>query len=39
MASEQGNVDWFRFWLQGYVDTNPIKSAQYARWMALKKLQ
>lgn len=39
VASEQGNVDWFRFWLQGYVDTNPIKSAQYARWMALKKLQ
>jgi hypothetical protein len=39
LASEQGNVDWFRFWLQGYADTDPAKSAQYARWKTLKSLQ
>ena len=35
MASEQGNVDWFRFWLQGYQDPDPAKAAQYQRWRTL----
>ena len=32
------NVDWFRFWLQGYEDPDPEKTAQYQRWLKLKKL-
>jgi hypothetical protein len=31
-SSQQGNVDWFRFWLQGYEDTIPQKREQYTRW-------
>ena len=29
------NIDWFRFWLQGYVDPAPEKADQYRRWRAL----
>ncbi|EJL37545.1 prolyl oligopeptidase family protein [Caulobacter sp. AP07] len=29
------NIDWFRFWLQGYVDPAPGKADQYRRWKAL----
>ncbi|MEI9988972.1 MAG: Atxe2 family lasso peptide isopeptidase [Rhizomicrobium sp.] len=29
-------VDWFRFWLTGYVDPDPEKRAQFARWSALR---
>jgi hypothetical protein len=32
LASEQGSVDWFRFWLQGYEDPDPTKAEQYRRW-------
>ena|ERR1700722_8512410 len=39
MISQQGNVDWFSFWLQGYEDPNPTKSQQYKRWRELRKLQ
>ena len=39
MASQQGSVDWFRFWLQGYEDPDPAKAEQYKRWRELKKLQ
>jgi dipeptidyl aminopeptidase/acylaminoacyl peptidase len=39
MASQQGNVDWFRFWLQGYEDPDPAKAAQYVRWRSLRELQ
>jgi dipeptidyl aminopeptidase/acylaminoacyl peptidase len=39
MASQQGNVDWFRFWLQGYEDPDPSKKEQYERWRQLRKLQ
>jgi hypothetical protein len=39
IASQGGSVDWFRFWLQGYIDPNPIKSDQYVRWRELRKLQ
>jgi dipeptidyl aminopeptidase/acylaminoacyl peptidase len=39
LASQQGSVDWFRFWLQGYEDPDPAKAQQYKRWRELKKLQ
>lgn len=35
MASEAGNVDWFRFLLQGYQDPDPAKAAQYQRWKSM----
>jgi dipeptidyl aminopeptidase/acylaminoacyl peptidase len=38
-ASEQGNVDWFRFWLEGYERPNPEDSNQYKRWEHLRDLQ
>jgi dienelactone hydrolase len=38
-ASEQGNVDWFCFWLKGEEDPDPAKANQYARWRELRKLQ
>jgi len=39
LTSQQGNVDWFCFWLKGEEDPDPAKSEQYARWRALRKLQ
>jgi hypothetical protein len=39
MASQNGSVDWFCFWLLGYEDPNPAKAEQYARWRDLRKLQ
>ncbi len=39
LASQQGNVDWFRFWLQGYKDPNPDKVDQYKRWEQLREMQ
>lgn len=33
------NVDWFDFWLNGKVDPDPAKAAQYARWQRLKAPQ
>lgn len=30
------NLDWFRFWLQGYVDPAPRKREQYRRWQAFR---
>ena len=39
MASQQGNVDWFRFWLKGEEDPDPSKADQYTRWRELRKLQ
>jgi dipeptidyl aminopeptidase/acylaminoacyl peptidase len=35
--SEQGAVDWFRFWLQDYEDPSPDKAAQYFRWRRLRE--
>jgi dipeptidyl aminopeptidase/acylaminoacyl peptidase len=32
MTSQQGNVDWFCFWLKGEVDPDPRKQDQYMRW-------
>jgi dipeptidyl aminopeptidase/acylaminoacyl peptidase len=34
-ASQQGNVDWFRYLLQGYTDPDPSKREQYTRWKKL----
>jgi hypothetical protein len=39
MASQQGNVDWFRFWLQGYEDPDSAKTSQYTRWRQLRELR
>ena len=39
MVSQGTNVDWFRFWLQGYEDPDPAKAEQYKRWRELKKMQ
>ena len=30
------NLDWFRFWLQGYENPNPAKKQQYARWREMR---
>lgn len=30
------NLDWFRFWLQGYEDHDPEKATQYERWRKLR---
>lgn len=35
MESQQGDIDWFRFWLQGYEDPDPTKHAEYSRWKNL----
>jgi dipeptidyl aminopeptidase/acylaminoacyl peptidase len=39
LESQQGNVDWMRFWLQGYGDPDPAKREQYERWRKLKNDQ
>jgi dipeptidyl aminopeptidase/acylaminoacyl peptidase len=39
MASQQGNVDWFCFWLKNEEDPDPAKAEQYRRWRELRKLQ
>jgi len=39
MASQQGNVDWFRFWLLREEDPDPAKEKQYAQWRKLRSLQ
>ncbi len=38
MVSQQGAVDWFRFWLKDEGDPDPAKAEQYARWRELRKL-
>lgn len=35
-TSQQGNVDWFAFWLNGEVDKDPAKADQYERWRILR---
>ncbi len=39
LASQEMNVDWFDFWLNGHEDPDPAKAEQYARWRDLRKLQ
>jgi hypothetical protein len=36
LESQEGDVDWFRFWLQGYADPAPSKRDQYERWEKLR---
>jgi dipeptidyl aminopeptidase/acylaminoacyl peptidase len=36
LESQQGDVDWFRFWLQGYEDPDVTKRPQYERWEKLR---
>jgi len=36
LAVYNRNLDWFRFWLQGYVDPDPLKASQYTRWEAMQ---
>jgi dipeptidyl aminopeptidase/acylaminoacyl peptidase len=36
--SQQGNVDWFVFWLKGEEDPDLLKADQYARWRKLRTL-
>jgi len=39
LTSQQGNVDWYVFWLKGEEDPDPAKKDQYVRWRELRKLQ
>lgn len=36
LSSQGGNVDWFRFWLQGFEEPDPSKQAMYARWREMR---
>jgi hypothetical protein len=37
MTSQQGDVDWFCFWLRNEEDQNPKKREQYERWRELRR--
>jgi hypothetical protein len=39
MTSQQGNVDWFCFWIKGEENPDPTKVEQYKRWRELRGLQ
>jgi dipeptidyl aminopeptidase/acylaminoacyl peptidase len=39
LAIQNRNLDWFRFWLQGYEDPVPSKQRQYARWRELRAMR
>jgi dipeptidyl aminopeptidase/acylaminoacyl peptidase len=39
LAAQQGDVDWFSFWLKGEEDTDPGKGPQYRRWEKLCDVQ
>jgi Tol biopolymer transport system component len=39
MISQQGDVDWFCFWLKGEEDPDPSKAEQYSRWINLRELE
>jgi hypothetical protein len=38
-ATMQRNVDWYRFWLEGYERGDPEDPGQYPRWRKLKTQQ
>jgi len=38
LVSQQGNVDWFSFWLRKIDDPDPAKKAEYERWKQLRGL-
>lgn len=37
LAVYERNVDWFRFWLQGYEGTDQSKVAQYVHWRVMRE--
>lgn len=37
IASLQRNIDWFRFWLQGYERPHPDDKEQYIRWEEMRR--
>ncbi len=37
--SQDGNFDWFCFWLKGEEDPDPAKAEQYARWHVLRAMR
>jgi len=39
LVSQQGNVDWFTFWLKGEEDLSPGNDAELERWRNLRKLE
>jgi len=39
LLSMQRNLDWYRFWLQGYERASPEDPDQYKRWEHLRELQ
>jgi dipeptidyl aminopeptidase/acylaminoacyl peptidase len=39
LASLQRNIDWYRFWLQGYERPSPEDADQYERWRELRRLR
>lgn len=39
LAAYERNLDWFRFWLQGYEDPDPSKAAQYTHWREMRTAQ
>jgi dipeptidyl aminopeptidase/acylaminoacyl peptidase len=39
LASLQRNLDWYRFWLQGYERPNAEDPTEYPRWRKLERLQ
>lgn len=39
LAAYERNLDWFRFWLQGYEDLDPRKAEQYRHWREMRAAQ
>jgi len=39
LETQGGNVDWMRFWLQGYEDPDGAKQVRYARWRQLREMR
>ncbi|MHB1273966.1 MAG: Atxe2 family lasso peptide isopeptidase [Rhodanobacter sp.] len=39
LAAYERNLDWFRFWLQGYEDPSQDKHEQYVHWNVMKDRQ
>jgi dipeptidyl aminopeptidase/acylaminoacyl peptidase len=39
LATMQRNVDWYRFWLQGYERPSPEDPDQYKRWEKMRDMQ
>jgi hypothetical protein len=38
MVSQQGNVDWFTFWLCGTNEVSSVEAGQYVRWQRMRAL-